>query len=138
MIQFFRDERVLMFMLLFGYLFRESFVNFEDEIIQPFLFNPQPINRQSMVMMAGEYAIFSILSWVIYCRPKITLFYYQVALLLSCAEFLEFWATYNSRWFDIALPINITLFRFIILPLIIIYYLFKWRTLQYRDGQSGF
>lgn len=126
--RFFRDERVLMFMLLFGYLFRESFVCFKSEVIHPFVYNLQAINRQSMIMMAGEYAIFAIASWIIYCRPLRTLFYYQAAFILSFGEFIEFWLTYNSRWFDIAFPINITIFRFVILPLIIIYYLFTWKT----------
>lgn len=137
-VRFFKHEIVLMFLLLFGYIFRESFVAFDDYSLHPFPYNKaQEINRQSWIMMAGEYAIFAILSWLIYCRPKITSFYYQVALLLSCAEFIEFYLCYNHRWFDIEFPINVTIIRFIILPFLIVYYIVQWKTLQYRDGQFG-
>lgn len=137
-VRFFKHEIVLMFLLLFGYLFRESFVLFQDETIHPFpYYKKVAINRQSWIMMAGEYAIFAIMSWVIYCRPVITSFYFRVALLLSCAEFIEFYLCYNHRWFDTAFPINVTIFRFVILPIIIIYYISKWKTLQSRAGQFG-
>lgn len=124
----FRDERVLMLMLYFSYVLKESFILFESKVIHPFPFNPgQYINKQSWIMMGGEYLIFATLTWIIICRPVKTLSFYIAAGALSFFEFIEYWLTYNHRWFEISIAINITIFRFIILSLILCYHLIKWK-----------